>query len=84
LVTKARKEVIFMQEEIKYIQNTLWAMWKEFQTTFSVRTYTEQAVQLVHKYDGQRELQCFVQNLVICWTPIINMIAEEHRKEVQS
>ena len=72
-----------MVDEIKYIQNTLWSMWKEFQTTFSVKTYTDQAMQLVHRYDGQRELQCFVQNLVICWTPIINQIAEEHRKEVQ-
>lgn len=71
-----------MENEIKYIQNTLWAMWKEFQTTFSVKVYTDQAMKLVHRYDSQRELQCFVQNLVICWTPIINLMAEQHRNEV--
>lgn len=69
-----------MENDIKFIQNTLWVMWKEFQATHSVKKYTEQAICLVHKYDGQRDLQCFVQNLVICWTPIINQMAEEYRR----
>lgn len=71
-----------MENDIKYIQNTLWAMYKEFLTSYNVRRYTEQAVELVHKYEGNRELLCFVQNLVICWTPIINGLAERHRSEV--
>lgn len=68
-----------MENEIKYIYNALWFIYKEFTTTYSVKKYTEQAVELVHKYDGQRDLQCFVQNMVICFTPIINQMAEEHR-----
>lgn len=71
-----------MENDIKYIQNTLWAMYKEFLTSYNVRRYTQQAVELRKKYDDNSFLSCFCQNMIISWTPVINRMAEEHRSEV--
>lgn len=71
-----------MENDIKYIQNTLWVIYKEFLLDFNVREYTRKASELVHRYDGNKEMLLFSQNLVICWTPIINRLAENHRNGV--
>lgn len=71
-----------MDNDIKYIWNTLWIMYKEFLVDFNVREYTRKATELVHKFDGNKEKLLFCQNLVITWTPEINRLAEEHRKEL--
>ena len=70
-----------MENDIKYIQNTLWGIYKEFLIDHSVREYTRKASELVHKYDGNKEMLLFCQNLIICWTPVINRMAEVYRKE---
>lgn len=68
-----------MGDEIKYIQNTLWAMYKEVEKTGNAKTYTDQASELCKKYKEHPELLTFCQNLVVTWTPIINLLAEQHR-----
>lgn len=68
-----------MDNEIKYIQNTLWAMYKEVERTGNAKSYTDQATELCKKYKERPELLTFCQNQVITWTPIINLLAERHR-----
>lgn len=69
-----------MENEIKYIQNTLWSIYKEFLQHHSVREYSRKASELVHKFDGNKEMLLFCQNLIISWTPIINKLAEQYRE----
>ncbi len=71
-----------MDNEIKYIQNTLWAMYKEFISTHNVKKYTDQATELCKKYKERPELLSFCQNLVVTWTPIINLLAQQHRSQI--
>ena len=71
-----------MDNEIKHIQNELWAMYRQFVTDFNVKKYTNQATNLCRKYKDNKILLNFCQNLVVTWTPIINHLAEIHRNEV--
>ena len=68
-----------MGDEIKYIQNTLWAMYKESEKSGNAKAYTDRAAELCKRYKDRPELLCFCQNLLISWTPIINMLAENCR-----
>lgn len=68
-------------ENVKYIQNTLWKIYKEFLDDRNVKEYTRKASELVHLYDGNKEMLLFCQNLIITWTPIINSLAEDFRKD---
>lgn len=69
-------------ENIKDIQNTLWAMYKDFMETHSVSDYNTKAKQLVDKYSENKEMLTFCQNLIITWAPVINALAEEYRGEL--
>lgn len=69
-----------MHDAIKDIQNTIWVMYKEVEKTGNAKAYTDQAKELCKKYKERPELLVFCQNLVITWTPIINLLAEQHRK----
>lgn len=71
-----------MDSDIKYIQNTLWAMWKEFCADFDVKNWTNQASALCERYKNSPLLYSYCQNQAITWTPVINQTAEDHRKEV--
>ena len=68
-------------EHIKHIQNTLWAMYKEFLENHSVSDYNTKAKQLVDYYFDNKEMLTFCQNLIITWAPVINALAEEYRGE---
>lgn len=65
-------------QDVKYIQNTLWARWKEFQVDFDMRKYNRNAIELVHKYDGNREMLLFCQNQIMTWTPLLNDLKAKH------
>lgn len=69
-----------MNDDIKYIQNTLWVMYKDFSVDFNMRKYSEQAADLCKRYKDNPLMLNFCQNLVITWTPVINTMAEEHRE----
>ena len=68
-----------MDEDIRYIYNTLAVMYKEFTKTYNIKAYTSQAMELCKKYKDRPELLAFCQNLVVTWTPIINLLAEKHK-----
>ena len=70
-----------MYNDIKYIMNTLWAMYKKFESDFDVKSYTDQAACLCRKYKDNAPMLNFCQNQVISWTPVINLMSEKHRKE---
>lgn len=72
-----------MEEDIKTIQNTLWAMYKAYSATFDMREYNISASALVTKYKENPAMLNFCQNLIISWAPVINVIGEKHRKETQ-
>ena len=68
-----------MGDDIKFIYNTLAVMYKEFITTYDMKRYNDQASELCKKYKDRQELLTFCQNLVVTWTPIINLLVEQHR-----
>lgn len=69
---------IKVDEDIKHIQNALWAMYKEFLADHSVREWTLKGEALVHEYAGKK-IRSFCENQLITWTPVINGLAEEFR-----
>lgn len=71
-----------MLDEVKNIQNTLWAMYKEYLLTHDMVNYNAQAEELCNKYHGQPILGSFCTNLVISWAPVINQLAEDYRNGV--
>lgn len=71
---------IKVDEDIKHIQNTLWAMYKEFLADRSVREWTRKGEALAREYAGKKN-RSFCENLLVTWTPVINGLAEEFRDE---
>ena len=69
-----------MENEIKYIQNTVWAMYKTFSDNHNMVEYNNQALELCRKYRNNAKLLSFCQNLIITWSPIINGMMEEHKE----
>lgn len=68
-------------EDIKYIQNTIWAIYKCFLTDHDMKAYNREIGELTKKYTekGDKQLLSFCQNLLISWCPIMNALAEEFR-----
>ena len=73
-----------MEEDIKYIQNTLWAMYKEFTSSHNAKNYTNHAKRLCDKYKDDSFLLSVCENFVISWTPIINRMSESYILEENS
>lgn len=69
-------------EDIKNIQNTIWAMYKDFLANHDMKAYNRKMRDLSKKYSekGDQQLISFVQGAFITWCPIINGFAEEFRK----
>ena len=67
---------------IKHIQNTLWAMYKDFLEDHDMGVYNNKAQKLTREYarKGDKQLLSFCQNMILSWSPIINESAEEFRK----
>ena len=68
-----------MESDIKYIYNTLAAMYMQFQTTHNMINYNNQATELRKKYHKKPILDNFCTNLIISWAPVINQLAEDYR-----
>lgn len=68
-------------EDIKHIQNTVWAMYKDFLADHDMGKYNQKMGELVREYQdkGDRAILCFCQNILISWGSIINGFAEEFR-----
>lgn len=66
-------------EDIKYIQNTIWGMYKDFLLDHSMKKWNDGMQNLVSKYvdKGDAQLFSFVQNLLITWSPIIAGFSKE-------
>ena len=69
-----------MENEIKNIMNTLWAIFKKFQSTHDVKQFTEESAAMVHKYDGDSMMLCFAPNLVISFAPMVNELKRQHNE----
>lgn len=67
---------------IKHIQNTIWAMYKDFLSNHDMKKWNDRMGNLTKKYEdkGDQHLLSFCQNLLITWCPIISGFAEGFRK----
>lgn len=89
LVAIVAKEIIVqgkiekLHKEISYIQNAIWAAYKDFLMNQDVKEYTQKMSLLTKKYQdmGDSLLKPFVENEAIVWTPVINMLAEIFRND---
>lgn len=70
-------------EDIKHIQNTVWAMYKDFLSDHDMAAYNRRMGGLAKEYadKGDQRLLSFCQNILISWAPIINEFAEEFRND---
>lgn len=68
-------------DAIRDIQNTLWAIYKDFLSDHDVKAYTRKANELVCKYEGDKIISSYVQNLAISWSPMINELARWFRED---
>lgn len=68
-------------DDIKYIQNTLWSIYKDFLQDHDIREYTSKAAELVHKYKDKHDMMLFCQNLIITWTPVLNGLNADFIRE---
>lgn len=69
-------------EDIKRIQNEIWAMYKAYLTDHDMKKWNEGMGKLTQEYadKGDQQLLTFVQWSLITWCPIISGFAEEFRK----
>lgn len=88
LVALVFKEIIMQgkieerHKEIAHIQNTIWAMYKDFLSDHDMAAYNRKMGELTKEYydKGDKQLLSFCQNILISWCPVINGFAEEFRK----
>lgn len=69
-----------VDEDIKYIQNYLWNLYKEILSDGNMKKWNEKAFALVDKYKHNQKMLLFCQNMVITWSGTINEVAEQYRK----
>lgn len=69
-------------KEITHIQNTIWAMYKDFLADHDMKKWNEGMGKLTKEYAEKcdQQLLSFCQNLLITWCPIISGFEEEFRK----
>lgn len=66
-------------EDIKHIQNTIWAMYKGYLENHDMKEYNRKMGELAKEYHekGDKQLLNFSQNLMVTWAPIISSFAKE-------
>ena len=87
LVDMVAKEIIMQEKieerhkEITHIQNTIWAMYKDFLSDHDMTAYNRKMGELTKEYYDKKDKQMlsFCQNILISWCPVINGFAEEFR-----
>ena len=68
-----------MEEDIKKIQNTVWAMYKDVTNHYNASIFTSDAKNLCAKYKDDPPMLAFCQRLIMAYTPIINGMCCEKR-----
>lgn len=78
---KNGRDIEVKHEEIKHIQNTIWAMYNSYLTDHGMKKWNEDMRKLAQEYYNKcdEQLLTFCQHLLITWCPIINGFAEEFR-----
>lgn len=68
-------------KEISHIQNTIWAMYKDFLADHDMKKWNDGMGSLTKEYaeKGDKQLLTFVQWSLITWCPIISGFSEEFR-----
>ncbi len=76
-----RIKIVERHKEITHIQNTIWAMYKQFLSDHDIEEYNRNMGKLAKEYadKGDKQLLLFCQNLLISWAPVVNTFAEEFR-----
>jgi len=71
-----------MHREITHIQNTVWAMYKDFLEDHDMKAYNRKTGELAKEYrdKGNSCLLTFCQWTLITWAPVINGLAECFRE----
>ena len=77
-----QEEIKIKHNEITHIQNTIWAMYKDFLEDHDMKKYNQRMKELAGEYcdKGDQQLLTFCQHSLITWTPVINGLAEYFRK----
>lgn len=61
-----------MKDDIKYIYNTLAALYSDFSKDLDIAKYQTKAHELCKKYEHNSLMLNFCQNLIVSWTPVLN------------
>lgn len=61
-----------MEDNIKAIQNAVWAIWKQFLEDKDVKKYTTNAAELSRKYESGTVEHSFCQDLIFAYVPLVN------------
>lgn len=66
-------------EDIKHIQNTIWAMYRAYLKDHDMKAYNRKMGELSKEYydKGDKQLSNFCDCLLITWAPIIMGFAME-------
>lgn len=70
-------------EDLVFIQNTFWGMYKEYAENHNAKEYTRKARELAAKYSGNKTLKSFCENLAITWTPVISGLGDAYRRGLE-
>lgn len=68
-----------MEENIKFIQNSIWNIYKQFLDDKKVDDFTKKCSAMVDKFIAGSLEHSFCQNLVLTYTPIVNQIKAGER-----
>lgn len=77
-----REKIVNIHKGISQIQNAIWAAYKEFLDNQDMKAFNRRMTDLATEYrdSGNLLLASFVENEIITWCPVMNIIAEEFRK----
>lgn len=70
-----------MHKEVTHIQNTVWAIYKDFLMDHDVKEYARKMGELSKEYSHRRDklFLSFSQNLSVTWCNVINAFAQEFK-----
>lgn len=63
-----------MEANIKFIQNAIWNIYKQFLEDLSVPDFTKKCADMVNKFPMGSLERNFCTNLVLTYTPVVNQI----------
>lgn len=69
-----------MEEGIKNIFNTVWKMYRAFQSDHNMIEYNNQIKALSDKYSDNPALLSFCQSQIIAFAPFINQMMKDYKE----